>query len=106
MKEIKLLGRRILIKHVPKSQLRDLDPVDGEDDIGHYDPNEKTIYLWSGLGPEAEKRVLLHEATHAVLDICGLDGVLGATHEEAVCVAMENLLELFQDKKFVEAMSE
>lgn len=105
MKDLVLLGRKISIKHVPMAQLREIYPDPAEEVWGWYAPMEYTIYLYSGLEPESYKRVLLHEITHALLHISGLTNCLKENHEEAVCDIMENMLELFQNKKFVEELN-
>lgn len=102
MKEIRALGRRIEIRYVSKAELKELDPEDGEDFYGFYSNSEYTIYLWSGLSPEASKRVLLHELMHAMLDMTGLGSILADDLEEALCNLNENMLELFKDKKLQE----
>lgn len=106
MKELILLGRKIIIKHVTMAELREIYPDDSvEETWGWYSPMEYTIYLYSGLEAEAYKRVLIHELTHALFNMTGLHNCLKDKHEEAACDAMENMLELFQNKKFVEEMS-
>lgn len=105
MKELHILGRKIKVKHIPMAQLREIYPDPAEEVWGWYAPMEYTIYLYSGLEAEAYKRVLLHEITHALFHISGLTNCFKDDHEEAIADIMENMLELFQNKKFVEEMS-
>jgi len=105
MKDLQLLGRKIKIKHVTMAELREIYPDNTEEVWGWYAPMEYTIYLYSGLEEEGYKRVLLHELTHALIDISGISYTLKGNCEEAICTLMENMLELFQNKKFIEEMS-
>ena len=105
MKDIQVLGRTVKIKSVSMAELKELYGTDDEEVWGWYNPIELCIYIYSGLDADAYKRVLIHEITHAYITILGLDEVLEDKIEEAYCTLSENMLELFQNKKFVEELN-
>lgn len=103
MKELSILGRIIQIKMCSK---RELQEFGSENLLGWFDSDSSTVYLYSGLESETSKRTLLHEVGHAMSDIGGLSEILKRKHEEAFCKLIENFLELFKNKKFVDYLNE
>lgn len=84
---LSILGRAIRVITISNG---DLDKISGtENSLGLY--MDDTIYLASSLQDEARRRVLLHEATHAVLTISGLTNLIEDNLEEAICDAVEAL---------------
>lgn len=106
LKEILLLGRRIRICPVSKSQLAELSDDDDTDLLGFYCSKESAIYIYSGLDGELFKRVLIHEITHALINISGLSELLKKKQEESICNLMEAYLDLFRNSKFIELLND
>lgn len=103
-----VLGREIKISLVSQEELvkmsRQVEPDNTGSLTAWFDPDEDTIYIWSGLPPETFKRTLLHEIFHSMLSISGITKILEDKQEEAICVLAENLLELFVDDKLREVL--
>lgn len=97
MLEIPVLGRKISVRFVSDKELNRL--ANDTDCVGLYDGNAETIYLSSSITHEHSRRVLLHELTHAVLNITGLSMLLEDKQEEAVCTAFEGFLESFRSEE-------
>jgi Zn-dependent peptidase ImmA (M78 family) len=104
MLDINLLGRRIPVRFVSD---KELDQIGKDKNLqGLYDVSTNTIYLSTSLNQETSRRVLLHEATHAVLSIAGLESLLKNKQEEAVCTAMESLVDIFKNPDLVKFLAE
>lgn len=56
---------------------------------GIYCSSRCEIKIHKELKWDRMKQILIHELTHCVFDICGLDEILSPKQQEAVCKAME-----------------
>lgn len=103
------MGRRLRFRSVSRREFLelkgDVEIKAGEELQAWFDASTQTIYIYSGLESETYQRTLLHEHAHAIFAFSGLTELLEPELEEALCTALENLLELFQNKKFVEEMN-
>lgn len=66
-----------------------LEAEDGTVCDGYFDTSNCEIRLNSTLPIQRIKQVLIHELTHAIMDITGLSDILTDEQEEAVCKANE-----------------
>ncbi len=84
--ELCIFGRTVKVEILP------VVAVEGSECDGCYDPETKTISLAEKLDEESRFRVLIHEMTHASMDISGLSELIpDVKMEEAICVNMESL---------------
>lgn len=60
-----------------------------------FDAHEMAIRVSSDCAPEHLEVSLLHELCHAIFCICGVDQLLPLRHEEALCHALEHLLQVY-----------
>lgn len=82
LKEIVVLGQTIAIKHrKPKKESH-----------GECDIDRRTIELNNNLRGEFAMRVLIHEAVHAAIRLCGVDYHISEATEEQICTVMESLV--------------
>lgn len=99
--EIQILGRRLTVRFLSDREIQHIsqDPKT----IGFFEND--CIYVSSSLNQKQTRRVLLHEISHAILDITGLSEILEDQTEEALCTSMENLSELFLNEILVNFMA-
>lgn len=103
IKKIVVLGEVIDIRLVSEEEVAKkigADP-DSFDSYGCYVPIDRTIYINKSLEPDQIRKTLIHELIHANLSISGLSNILEDKLEEAVCTALENMYNLFNNKEFV-----
>lgn len=108
MNSINILGRAVKIKPVGRHELAEAADVEPDRDgslEAYFDPFNNTIYIYKGLDAEGYKHTLLHEIVHAYFCLSGMTELLEEKQEEAICMLLENMLPLFQDKKFVEHLN-
>lgn len=96
--KIKIMGVPIKIQQIPRKKIE-------RDECGHYVPEHKVINIADDMGWEYRSRTVVHEITHAILDIGGVGPTLDDKVEEGICFAMENLAPLILDGSLLLAMS-
>jgi hypothetical protein len=79
---VTVLGHKIAVKVV--DHLED----SGQDLLGAYNPEKKTIYLTRGV----DKSVLFHEVIHAAIYLSGNSEGLSSAREEGLVLALEHAL--------------
>lgn len=101
MKTFKICGVDVHVKEVNMDVLNLYKDEPDEELWAYYDEMNYTIFIYEDLCAKAFKRTLIHEIIHAILAIAGVSCILKLDKEEAVCTAMENMLDLFLDKSFL-----
>ena len=88
-RSISILGQPWKVKRVKKLE------HEGEPCFGLCDPDERTIYIKSGITKLQAERVFWHEYTHARLYESGVTlntGGISALAEEVICDTIANLM--------------
>lgn len=84
-----LLGRNIDVISMAPNDLEVISNQKGC--LGYFDGTH--IYLSSLLTGDEYSRVLVHEACHAIFAVSGLTNLLDDNLEEALCDALEGLIQ-------------
>lgn len=63
-----------------------------DDSGGEWHQSDRRIVIDSKLPAEKRRAVLFHELCHAALDLPGLSELLNSKAEEAIVIALENIL--------------
>lgn len=100
--KITILGREITVKKCTSKELEMISK--DKDSLGFFDG--ESIYISRAVGEARFRRILLHEAAHAILEITGASNLLEADEEEVICTSFESLYELFQNKAVNKFLSE
>lgn len=108
MKSVQLMGQTILIKMVSEEEIQEhikagnVELKNNEDNLmGWFEPSTFTIFINKSLRVDVLRRTLLHEMTHALLEISGSSHMLSEKQEEAMCTLVENFHPLFKDEDFL-----
>jgi hypothetical protein len=80
-RSITILGHKMKVRVVPYLE------ADGDDLLGAFNGETKTIYLLKGCD---WKSVLFHECIHACLYLSGASEGLSQTKEESIVLALEH----------------
>jgi hypothetical protein len=80
-RSVTVLGHKLKVKVVPYLE------ADGDDLLGAFNSESKTIFLLKGCD---WRSVLLHEICHAVLYLSGASEGLTMTKEESIVLALEH----------------
>jgi len=102
MLEIPILGRKISVRHVSEKELAQLTKE--PDCLGFFDGN--TIFICASLTQEQARRILLHELSHAILNISGLHNLLEDKQEEAICDVFESFIEVCRNKVLIKYLNQ
>lgn len=108
VKSVQLMGQTILIKMVSEEEIQEhikagnVELKNNEDNLmGWFEPSTFTIFINKSLRVDVLRRTLLHEMTHALLEISGSSHMLSEKQEEAMCTLVENFHPLFKDEDFL-----
>lgn len=96
--KIELMGVELDVRLVSPEQL--------DDAYGAYTNMQELIILDETLKEKQLQRVLLHELVHATLNLTGVSEILEDSQQEAVCVALENLVPLITKQVFTKTLEE
>ena len=99
-KKVTILGVPYQVKVVNQEKLAELtgDPMV----IGLCDGLDDIIYMASELRGKGERRTFIHEWTHGVKDVIGLNQTIDTRTAEIICQSMANaILELFDQREIM-----
>lgn len=96
-KTVKVLGVDYSIHHLAQDKIQKLLGVDA---VGYCDDLEERIVLASELVGRAQKKIFIHEWTHAVCGVNGLNQTLDPIIAESIAQSFAHaLVELLADKQ-------
>lgn len=97
-KSVKILGVPYAVHSISQQEIAQL--AGNQNTVGLCDDLEDNLYISKELKGRAEKKIFIHEWTHGVKGVMGLNQTIDERTAECICQSFANaILELLEQKE-------